>query len=95
MLNKLIQLTGSATRSAVDLSKKVAVKSIPTIARASREFKKGYTSKDWKPSVIMPRSLTHPRGVYNTDTQQYECDMCSQPWDMENLCCSSHYKCWK
>lgn len=98
MLNKLIQLSGSATRSAVDLSKKVAIKSIPTVARLSTEFAKGYTSKDWKPSVVMPtiikRNNTGTRGVYNRETKQYECDTCLSPWDMDNHSCSQ-YKCWK
>jgi hypothetical protein len=87
MLNKLIQLTGSATRSVVDLSTKVAVKSIPTIARASREFKKGWKAKDARyTSIVMPKAKPDTTG------DVLSCNICEGPY-IDGQC--QTYKCWR
>jgi hypothetical protein len=89
MFDKLIQLSGSATRSVVDLSKKVASKSIPAVARVSTEFAKGYTSKDWKPSVVMPRAK--PTSSEESGDVGV-CNICTGPY-VDGQCLE--YKCWK
>jgi len=61
MLNKLIQLTGSATRSVVDLSTKVASKSIPVGTKIAKEFYIGYKAKDIQATIDRVR-LTQDHG---------------------------------
>ena len=54
-------------------------------------------ASSFKPTIIQPLAKPNnsgTRGVYNPDTHQHECDICSTPWDMDNHCCPK-YKCWK
>jgi hypothetical protein len=103
MLEKTIRAIQFIAKPAVNFATKATAKVAEQAIPRTTEFIKTW-QREWdkdasnfKPTIIQPLAKPNnsgTRGIYNPDTHQHECDICSTPWDMDNHCCPK-YKCWK
>ncbi len=88
--DKLIQLSGSATRKLVNVSgkvaKQVAVKSVPVTQRIATNFAQGFNNNQ----VVLPK---HPKSTSSEEPGEVGiCNICEGPY-VDGHCTT--YKCWR
>ena len=88
--DKLIQLSGSATRKLVNVSgkvaKQVAVQSVPVTQRIATNFAQGFNNNQ----VVLPK---HPKSTSSEEPGEVGiCNICEGPY-VDGHCTT--YKCWR